>query len=59
MARSSASRPASIIGSTRSRPAPTPSSIFTWGGGYGGQGEEHLADINAWADQLVASMHFQ
>jgi hypothetical protein len=32
--------------------------IFTWGAGYGGQGEEHLADINAWADQLVSSMHF-
>ena len=32
--------------------------VFTWGAGYAGQGEEHLAEINAWADQLVASMHF-
>lgn len=32
--------------------------VFTWGAGYGGDGEEHLADVNAWADQLVSSMHF-
>lgn len=31
---------------------------FTWGSGYGGTGEEKLSDINAWADQLVASMRF-
>ena len=31
---------------------------FTWGAGYQGQGEEKLADINAWADQLIASMRF-
>ena len=32
--------------------------VFTWGAGYGGAGEEKLSDINAWADQLVASMRF-
>jgi hypothetical protein len=31
---------------------------FTWGSGYGGIGEERLSDVNAWADQLIASMRF-
>lgn len=31
---------------------------FTWGSGYRGEGEEKLSDVNAWADQVVASMRF-
>lgn len=33
--------------------------IFTWGAGYGGEGEGRLSALNTWTDQLVASMRFE
>ena len=32
--------------------------VITWGTGYGGEGEDVLPAVNAWADELVKSFRF-